>query len=159
MLPNSELIISDTSCLILLNKIDELNLLKQFGLPVFITSTISKEFRNKLPEWIEIKDPNNKHYQKILELDIDKGEASAIALALEMSNSILIIDDLKGRKISDKLNLKYSGTFGLILRAKQEGIINNAKDVLNKIRKTNFRFSENLFKTIISEAGENSISD
>jgi len=64
-----------------------------------------------------------------------------------MSNAIIIIDDLKGRKITHKL--KYSGTFGLILRAKQEGIVNNVKDILNKIRKTDFRFSENLFTTII----------
>ena len=42
MLPNSEFLISDTSCLILLNKIDELSLLKKFGLPVLITSELSK---------------------------------------------------------------------------------------------------------------------
>ncbi|MCK5372630.1 MAG: DUF3368 domain-containing protein [Cyclobacteriaceae bacterium] len=159
MLPNSEIIISDTSCLILLTKIDELSLLRQFGLPVFITSAINKEYGQKLPDWIEIKDPYNKQYQQILELDLDEGEASAIALALELSNTIIIIDDLKGRKVASDLKLRYSGTFGLILRAKQEGIIDNVKDILNKIRKTNFRFSENLFNTIISEAGENSNSD
>ena len=112
-----------------------------------------------MPDWIEIKDPYNKQYQQILELDLDEGEASAIALALELSNTIIIIDDLKGRKVASDLKLRYSGTFGLILRAKQEGIIDNVKDILNKIRKTNFRFSENLFNTIISEAGENSNSD
>jgi len=54
-------------------------------------------------------------------MDLDKGEASAIALSLEMDNSILIIDDLKGRNVAERLNLRYSGTFGLILRAKQIG--------------------------------------
>lgn len=117
-------------------------------LPLF-----NKEYDQKLPDWIEIKDPYNKQYQQILELDLDEGEASAIALALELSNTIIIIDDLKRRKVAGDLKLRYSGTFGLILRAKQEGIIDNVKDLLNKIRKTNFRFSENLFNTIISEAG------
>jgi predicted nucleic acid-binding protein len=54
-------------------------------------------------------------------MDLDKGEASAIALTLEVENGVLIIDDLKGRKIAKKLNLKFSGMFGLILKAKQMG--------------------------------------
>ena len=151
---NSEIIISDTSCLILLDKIEHLNLHKAFGKNVLITSTVKSEFGQKLPEWILLKDPSDTHYQKILELDLDEGEASSIALSLEIENSIIILDDLKGRKVAEKLNLKYSGTFGLILRAKQEGIINSVKPILDKIRKTNFRFSENLFKLFIKEAGE-----
>ncbi len=85
---------------------------------------------------------------------LDKGEASAIALSLEMDNSIVIIDDLKGRKVAERLNLRYSGTFGLILRAKQIGVIQSVKPILIKIKKTNFRFSEKLFKLILEQAGE-----
>lgn len=70
-----------------------------------------------------VKEPKDVHYQKILEIDLDKGEASAIALSLDFDDAIIIIDDLKARKIAEKLNLKYSGTFGLILKAKQAGII------------------------------------
>jgi predicted nucleic acid-binding protein len=55
-----------------------------------------------------------------LEREIDSGEASAILLALEIHGSILIIDDLKGRKVASQMSLKYSGTLGLILKAKQE---------------------------------------
>ena len=87
-------------------------------------------------------------------MDLDKGEASAIALSLDIDNPIIIIDDLKGRKIADKLNIRYSGTFGLILRAKQEGIIKSVEPILEKIKNTNFRFSEQLFKTIAEQAGE-----
>ncbi|MBN1415460.1 MAG: DUF3368 domain-containing protein [Bacteroidales bacterium] len=87
-------------------------------------------------------------------MDLDLGEASVIALTLEIENSILLIDDLKARKISKRLNLKYSGTFGLILRAKQEGIIKHIKPVLGKIRNTDFRFSDKLFDIILEQAGE-----
>lgn len=151
---SSEIIISDTSCLILLSKINELDLLKSIVDKVFITPTIKKEFGKSLPGWLQIKSPSDKHYQNILEMDLDPGEASAIALALEIEHSILIIDDLKGRKIADRLNLRYSGTFGLILKAKQVGILSEIKPVIDKIRKTDFRFSENLFETILKEAGE-----
>ena len=151
---NSEIIISDTSCLILLYKIDELDLLKGISDKVFVTSTIKKEFGKPLPDWIKIKSPSDKHYQKILEMDLDPGEASAIALSLELENSILIIDDLKARKVTDRLKLRYSGTFGLILKAKQLGIVTAIRPILNKIKETNFRFSENLFEIILKEANE-----
>ncbi len=74
-----------------------------------------------------------------------KGEASAIALSLDMDNPILILDDLKGRKIADCLNLRYSGTCGLILKAKQIGQIKIVRPILDRIKSTNFRFSEKLF--------------
>ncbi|MDP3912905.1 MAG: DUF3368 domain-containing protein [Bacteroidota bacterium] len=151
---NSEIIISDTSCLILLHKIDELELLDKLGKNVFITQIIAREFGQKLPDWIKVKEPSDKHYQKLLEMDLDEGEASAIALSFEIANSILILDDLKGRKIADKLNLRYSGTFGLILRAKQVGILESVKPILDKIRKTNFRFSEKIFDSILEQSGE-----
>jgi predicted nucleic acid-binding protein len=151
---NSEIVISDTSCLILLYKIDELELLDKLSKNVFITPSIKSEFGQKLPDWIKVKEPSDTHYQKILEMDLDEGEASAIALSFEMDNSILILDDLKGRKIADKLNLRYSGTFGLLLRAKQEGIIVSIKPILDMIRNTNFRFSEKLFDSILEQSGE-----
>lgn len=87
-------------------------------------------------------------------MDLDEGEASAIALALEMENSILILDDLKGRKVADRLKLRYSGTPGLILGAKQAGIIKRVSPVLDKVRSTDFRFSDGLLETLLKEAEE-----
>jgi predicted nucleic acid-binding protein len=87
-------------------------------------------------------------------MDLDEGEASAIALSLEIDNSVVIIDDLKGRNVAERLNLRYSGTFGLILKAKQIGIIQSVNPILTKVKETNFRFSEKLFKIILEQAGE-----
>ncbi|MFO7658516.1 MAG: DUF3368 domain-containing protein [Bacteroidales bacterium] len=154
MQQGSEIIISDTSCLIILYKIGELELLKALSGKVVITKTIKKEFGKSLPDWIKIKSPSDNHYQHILEMDLDPGEASAIALSLETDNAILIIDDLKGRKVAERLGLRYSGTFGLILRAKQQGIVTSIRPTLNKIRETNFRFSESLYEIILKDAKE-----
>jgi predicted nucleic acid-binding protein len=153
MFLNSD-IISDTSCLILLSKIGELALLEKIAGKVFITPEIQKEFGKKLPSWIIIRKSSDTYYQKILEMDLDSGEASAIALSLDISDSIIIIDDLKGRKIADKLDLRYSGTLGLILKAKQEGVIESIKPIIAKIKNTNFRFSEELIEFLIEQAGE-----
>ncbi len=150
----SDIIIVDTSCLIILGKIGEFGLLGKFGKKVHVTPIIQKEYGKKLPNWIFITKPGNIHYMQILEMDLDEGEASAIALSLELNNPILIIDDLKGRKIAAKLRLKYSGTFGLILKAKQLGIIESVKPIIDKITNTNFRFSKELLERIINKAEE-----
>ena len=94
-------IISDTSCLILLDKIGELNLLNKLFGQVTVTQEIANEFRKELSGWFKIEGPINKTYQKILEASLDKGEASAIAFAIEQEDCLLIIDDLKGRKYAE----------------------------------------------------------
>ncbi|MEE4285084.1 MAG: DUF3368 domain-containing protein [Mariniphaga sp.] len=150
----SKIIISDTSCLILLSKINELDILKQVGSEIFITPEIKNEFGLEIPSWVMIKSPKDKHYQRILEMDLDTGEASAIALSFEISHAILILDDQKARKTAEKLNLRFSGSFGLILRAKQMGKVKKIRPLIEKIKKTNFRFSEQLLQAVLDEAGE-----
>ncbi|REL24517.1 DUF3368 domain-containing protein [Rhodohalobacter sp. SW132] len=151
---NSDSILPDTSCLILLSKIDELGLLKLPGRNIVTTSKVAKEFRKTLPEWIKIEKPLPGLYRKVNKLKLDRGETSVLALSLSINNSIVIIDDLKGRRAAEKLKVRYSGTLGLILRAKKEGIIPSVKPILRKVNKTNFRIDKNLLITIMKEAGE-----
>lgn len=93
-----KIIVSDTSCLILLKKINRLDLLHKLFGQITITKIIADEFGNDLPKYIRIENPENTIYQKILESFVDPGEASALALALEKKDCLLIIDDNKGRK-------------------------------------------------------------
>ena len=85
-------ILSDTSCLILLEKIGELNLLHEVFGEILITQEVADEYDLTIPEWISIQNPTDKNYQKTLEASVDKGEASAIALAVELVDCLLIID-------------------------------------------------------------------
>jgi len=87
-------------------------------------------------------------------MQIDKGESSAIALALEIPESTLILDDYKARKIAEKLGLNITGTIGVIIKAKLKGIIPSIKPVLMKIKQTNFRISIELELSALKEAGE-----
>lgn len=152
-----KIIISDTSCLILLHKIDQLSLLTSLFSEVLITSTIASEFGRELPEWIIIKDPTNPHYQHILTTIVDAGEASAIALALEQSSSLIILDDLKARKLASELNLTFTGTLGIIIEAKLSGKIESVKPLLIKIKQTNFHLPVELENRILHKAGESSL--
>jgi predicted nucleic acid-binding protein len=147
-------VIADTSCFILLDKIGELELLQKVFGSIATTHEIAKEFNKPLPSWVNIQSAANPRYSELLELEVDKGEVSAIGLALEIDDSFLILDDQKARRLAEKLNLNYTGTLGILLKARQFGIVPLLKPLLEKIQQTNFRFSEKVFAEILKEASE-----
>jgi predicted nucleic acid-binding protein len=75
-------------------------------------------------------------------------------LAVELDDCLLIIDDIKGRKLAHELGLTIIGTMGVLVDAKLRGIIPSIKPVLLKIKQTNFRISEELESLILRRAGE-----
>jgi predicted nucleic acid-binding protein len=154
MLRTYSAVIADASCFILLDKIDSLSLLQNLFKTITTSPEVAKEFGKPLPEWIRIKAVQDKNFQSALFLQVDAGEASAIALAAENQPSLLIIDDLKGRKLAQKLNLTITGTLGLILSAKKEGALPQVKPIFEKIQATNFRIAPGLLENILKQAGE-----
>ncbi|MDR3286234.1 MAG: DUF3368 domain-containing protein [Prevotellaceae bacterium] len=150
----SKTIISDTSCFIVLSKTGQLDLLHQLFGNITTTPEIVEEFGEKLPDWIEIVAAKDIHKRHLFETQVDKGEASAMALAFEMENSLLIIDDYKARKLEHTLNIDYTGTIGIIILAKQKGIIDSIKPILAKIKETNFHISAELELQALIQAKE-----
>ena len=97
---NSKLIIADTSCLILLSKIEELELLKKLFKEIIITSEIVEEYGEPLPNWFIVESVVDRQKQIRFESQVDRGEASAIALSFEIDNTLVILDDNKARKLA-----------------------------------------------------------
>jgi predicted nucleic acid-binding protein len=151
-MPN--IVISDTSCLIVLEKIGELSLLQKIYQEVITTPEIATEYNRELPSWIKIISAKNKSIQRELEKQIDLGEASAIALGLEISNCSIILDDLKARKVAEILNLEFTGTLGIIVKAKHLNIVNSVKPIVQRIKEAGLRFSEAVEKDILRQANE-----
>ncbi len=147
---DNEIIIADTSCLILLTKVNELNVLKAVFDKVFITAKIAEEFKQELPKWIKVVDIPFEEYKNIAEI-IDEGEASAISMSLNMPNSLLILDDIRARKYANSLGINIIGTLGVIVKAQKEGKIDSAMVVIEKMQKTNFRVSDKLIEQIKRE--------
>ncbi len=147
-------IISDTSCFIILTNVGELDLLQKVYGQIVTTPEIAAEFGEPLPEWVEIPEVKDKYRQTILELQIDKGESSAIALALETPDSIVILDDYKARKIAERLGVTLTGTIGVIIKAKLNGIIPSIKPIIEKIKQTDFRLSAEIEIQALKEADE-----
>jgi predicted nucleic acid-binding protein len=144
-----EVVIPDTSTLILLQKIDELNLLQKVYGELITTPEVAKEFGEDLPVWIKICEVSDKRYQSFLETQVDSGEASAIALATEYENVLLLLDDLKTRKFAKQLGFKITGTLGVIHKAKQMSIIKKVKPLIDKLLATDFRIAESIVDEIL----------
>lgn len=142
-------VISDTSTLILFHKIDEFNLLEKVYKKLITTPEIAEEFGEKLPDWIDIQSVSDKKYQDFLETQVDYGEASAIALAAEFDDVLLLLDDLKARKLAARLNFKVTGALGVIHKARQMSIIDKVRPLIDKLLLTDFRIADNIIKEIL----------
>lgn len=148
-----KIIIADTSCLVLLEKIDKLNILHKFFGTVFVADTVADEFGSELPEWIQKKEIEDKKYFRILKTSVDSGEASAIALAVQL-NGKLILDDIKARRLASDLSIGFAGTLGILVEAKKSGYISSLENILLRIKKTNFYMSAELEEKLLNSVNE-----
>lgn len=144
-----KIVISDTSTLILFQKIDEFSLLQKVYGDLITTPEIAEEFGEELPDWIKIQSVSDKKYQDFLETQVDYGEASAIALATEYEDVLLLLDDLKARKLAIRLKFKVTGTLGVIHKAKQLSIIDKVRPLIDKLLLTDFRVADNIIDEIL----------
>ena len=149
-----KIVISDTSTLILFHKIQEINMLREVYGELVTTPEIAEEFGEELPDWINIQTVSDKKYQDFLETQVDYGEASAIALASEFEDVLLLLDDLKARKLATQLKFKITGTLGVIHKAKQMSIIEKVKPLIDKLLLTDFRIADNIIDEILKVNNE-----
>ncbi len=86
--------------------------------------------------------------------DIGAGEAETIVLALEQRPDIVLIDDLKARKFAKIKGLKIIGTLGLLLMAKQEGMIKEIKPLISELVLNNIRINKSIIDITLHAAQE-----
>jgi predicted nucleic acid-binding protein len=106
--------------------------------------------------WINVDLVSNKNQVNELLNELDFGEAEAIVLALELNADLLLLDERKGRKVAQNLGIKkITGLLGVLLEAKQKGLIANIKPIIDQlITDNNFWISNNLYQKVIQISGE-----
>jgi predicted nucleic acid-binding protein len=139
-----KLIIADTSCLIALSNVGQLHILKDLCKTVCITPEIAAEFGEPLPVWIQVVPVKDKVKQRTIHNSLDIGESSAIALALESANPLLILDDGKARRFARNLGVAMTGTAGLLITAYEGGYLHDIHAVIAMLQKQNFRLPPNI---------------
>lgn len=144
----AQIIIADTSCLISLYNAGILEILEKLFSEVYITSEIQIEYGQALPNWIKLRNPENNTQLDSLYAQLDKGETSAIALALQEETSIIVIDELKGRNIAINLGIRTTGTIGVLILAKEKGILLDLMETIDKLVDNGFRIPKKLYNEI-----------
>jgi len=148
-------LITDSTCLIGLERIEQLDLLPKLFSSILIPPAVEAEVNLKRT-WLKVEVPRNQLLVTALKNQLDSGESEAIALALEYPEILIVLDDLSARKVGLQLNLKVIGTVGLLLRAKRQGLITEIKPFLKALNQANFRISEALVQKALRLSGEES---
>jgi len=155
------MIVSDTGPLAVLFKTDLLFLLKEIYREVLVPEAVKTElirkqegiilFKNN--PWIKVKKTTDKESMRVLSLIVDLGEAEAIALALEL-NSMILIDERKGRNCAKNLNIRVRGTLGLFLEAKKKGKVRNVTECIDKLKRAGYYLDDELIEALLLKSGE-----
>ena len=160
------IVISDATPIISLAKIDKLDVLSKFYnevvLPQAVYDEVCSNPRYKSEAemiqacaFIEIETITNNQSVKILRAaGLDLGESEAIVLADSLPDSLLLMDERKGRQIASSMGIRIIGTLGLLLQAKKQGLIKDIKQLLDTLIDANIRISESLYQSILEQADE-----
>jgi len=105
--------------------------------------------------WIVVQAPRDVSRIQSLEQDLGRGEAAAIALALEIRLRRILIDERDGSRMAEQCGLEPVGVLGVLLGAKRQGQLESVKELLIALRdEVGFYIRPNLFQKVLHLAGE-----
>ncbi len=73
---------------------------------------------------------------KALQEKLDRGEAEAIALALEIAAGLLLMDERRGRNEAKRFGIRFVGTLGVLIEAKARGLFPEVRPVVDELGRT-----------------------
>jgi predicted nucleic acid-binding protein len=161
------MVVSNTSPMTSLAAISQIDLLRSLYGTVIIPQAVYDELTS-LPDqpggaearsfsWILTRQASDRKLVESLLAELDQGEAEAIALALESPADLLLIDERIGRAVAQRFELKVTGTVGVLVEAKHQGLIVAVKPILDDlIDRGRFRVSASLYRAVLVSVGETS---
>lgn len=159
------IVVSDSTILMGLAKIEKIALLRSLFQVVYIPEAVFQEVTEageqrpgaqevKESEWI-IKKAISDHTQvNLLLTSLERGEAEVLVLAKEMKADLILLDEEKARKSAVLAGFKIIGLIGVLIIAKQMGLIKSIKSVLEHLQKENFRLSNKIVNEALKRVGE-----
>ncbi len=160
------IVIADSSILIALSAIGELDLLRhRFG-EIIVPDAVWKETVDDASEypgavnirassWIKVKAIQDSPLKDMLQRELDIGEAEVLELAIDLKADVVLLDEKEAREVAERLGLKPLGVIGILFWAKKKGLIKNLKATLDELKtKVSFWISPDLYTKILKEAGE-----
>ncbi len=155
------IVVSNASPLIAFALIRRVDLLQRVYQHLVIPPAVYEEVAgaaNDLPgsdvirqaSWVEVRQPA---YPATL-LNLDAGESEAILLGLELGAFLLLMDELRGRRIALRMGMSVAGTLATLIQAKRLGHVAAVGPLLRELHLRGFRVSRALFEYTLVSAGE-----
>jgi predicted nucleic acid-binding protein len=104
--------------------------------------------------WIKTIRVKDQFAAQLLLSDLDRGEAETIVLAYELKADWVLMDEKRGRRKLSELGFRKIGTAGLLLMAKQGGLLPVIRPDLEELRQRGFSLSLDIINIILTQANE-----
>ena len=147
----------NASPLIALAQIERLELLEALFGGVIVSPAVAREVAPTLPQlpaWADVQPLTQPLASDVLAFALGAGERETISLAIEQSAERVLLDDLPARRLAITLGLQVTGTLGILLTAKREGLTGPIRPLLDGLAAHDFHASSRLFEHVLREAGE-----
>jgi predicted nucleic acid-binding protein len=161
--PNS-LTIVNTSPLLYLHQIGQIDLLMKLYSQITVPTAVQQELEVGKAKGINVPNLTTFDWVRVASvisktllpniIDLGRGEAEVIALGLQYSGSLLILDDQLGRRIALLYNQKCTGTIGILIKAKQLGYLTNVSSLIQQLQSQGMWLTEPLIQNALKLAGE-----
>ncbi len=148
-------VVSDASPLIALHQIGNLGLLGTLFGTVLIPPAVAREALSvERPAWIVERSLTKPMAPPVARARLGLGESEALSLAMEVGADRVIIDELAGRILAQRLGLPLVGTLGILLAAKRKGLIPAIREPIDTLRRGGFRVANDLYGDLLQRADE-----
>jgi hypothetical protein len=150
-------VVSNSSPLIALARIQRLDLLPAIFESVLIPPAVAREIAPSIPvppKWLRIQTPSVPPPASLVRRRLGDGEWEALALAIELKADWIILDDLPARRSAEATGLKVIGTLGTLLTAKRTGLLKSIRPELDALLRTSFFLGPQLYDELLKAAGE-----
>lgn len=98
--------------------------------------------------------PDSELHPEILAWDLGSGESQAISLAAQLSANRVVLDDQAARRCANALNIRVIGSLGVVMLAKQKGVITQAKPLVDRLCRAGLYLNDGLAVKALEMVGE-----
>lgn len=156
------IVVSNTTPLIGLASVQQFSLLPKLFGEIHIPQAVYEEaylaggVKYPIPtaDWIKVVSVKDRLAVEVLLDELDLGEAETIVLARELNADWVLMDERKGRRKLDQLGVKKIGTLGILLKAKQLGILTAIKPAIETLHQQGFSLSQTVIEAVLLQAKE-----
>ena len=157
-------VICDTSPIQYLYQLQLIDIIPKLANKVYVPFAVVEEIKTghslgvNLPkiedlDWVTVRRPISELALPLVS-NLGPGETEVLMLALEMKEAVVVLDDALAREIAETLELRLTGTLGLLLDAKKAGFVPALRPLLDKLQSLRFRLAPRTYSAVLCLSGE-----